>query len=129
MVVAAVPEKMRKSSLVFTSGQVLFPFEDSPHITHDGVIPPPTNAPRSSAQLGANALQARTEQDVIAGHDAPHARLRELITRARNACALACDIQRTLQNLQPAASLCLAWNHCMLDAYQCNRHDSGCCAE
>ena len=196
MVVAAVPEEMRKSSLVLTSGQVLFPFEDSPHITHDGVIlhgrsapqramvyrilyqteclpspgcavglgqarppepgeafvafpfmqlhtlpavpatsnrpappippwlmpqpvqpvpvlpqaqpagfggakgPPQTNAPRSSAQLGVYAPQALTEQDVIAGHDAPHARLiRELITRARNVRALACDIQRTLQNL------------------------------
>ena len=33
MVVAAVPEEMRKSSLVLTSGQVLFPFEDSPHNT------------------------------------------------------------------------------------------------
>ena len=30
MVVAAVPDEMRKSSLVLTSGQVLFPFEDSP---------------------------------------------------------------------------------------------------
>ena len=196
MVVAAVPEEMRKSSLVLTSGQVLCPFEDSPHITHDGVIlhgrsapqramvyhilyqteclpspgcavglgqarppepgeafvafpftqlhtlpavpattnrpappippwlmpqpvqpvpvlpqaqpagfggakgPPQTSAPRSSAQLGVYALQALTEQDVIAGHDAPHARLiRELITRARNVRALACDIQRTLQNL------------------------------
>ena len=33
MVVAAVPDEMRRSSLVLTSGQVLFPFEDSPHIT------------------------------------------------------------------------------------------------
>ena len=193
MVVAAVPDEMRKSSLVLTSGQVLFPFEDSPHITHDGVILhgrsapqramvyrilyqteclpspgcavglgqarppepgeafvaflfmqlhtlpavpatsdrpappippwlkpqpvpvlpqsqpagfggakglPQTNAPCSSDQLGVYALQALTEQDVIAGHDAPHARLsRELITRARNVRALACDIQRTLQNL------------------------------
>ena len=193
MVVAAVPEEMRKSSLVLTSGQVLFPFEDSPHFTHDGIIlhgrsapqramvyrilhqteclpspgcavglgqarppepgeafaafpfmqlhtlpavpvtsdrpappippwltpqpvpvlpqsqparicgakaPPQTNAPRSSDQLGVYALQALTEQDVIAGHDAPHARLsRELITRARNVRALACDIQRTLQNI------------------------------
>ena len=62
---------------------------------------PPTRAPRSSAQLGVYALQALTEQDVIAGHATPHARLlRELITRARNVRALAGDIQRTLQNLR-----------------------------
>ena len=46
MVVAAVPEEMRKSSLVLTSGQVLFPFEDSPHITHDGVILHGQSAPQ-----------------------------------------------------------------------------------
>ena len=46
MVVAAVPEEMRKSSLVLTSGQVLFPFEDSPHITHDGVILHGRSAPQ-----------------------------------------------------------------------------------
>ena len=46
-------------------------------------------------------MQALTEQEVISGHDAPHARLsRELITRARNVRALACDIQRTLQNIR-----------------------------
>ena len=51
---------------------------------------------RPPAQLGVCALQALTDQDVIAGHDAPHARLsRELITRASTVRALACDIQRT----------------------------------
>ena len=196
MAVVAIPDEIRKSSLVLTSGQALFPFEDSPYITHDGVILhgrsalqramvyrilyqteclpspgcavalgqarppepgeafgafpfiqmrtlpavpatinrpappippwlkpqpvppasllphtqpvglggarslPPTEAPLPSAQLGVYALQALTEQDVIAGHATPHARLlRELITRARNVRALACDIQRTLQNL------------------------------
>ena len=209
MVVAAVPEEIRKSSLVLTSGQVLLPFEDSPHTTHDGIIlhgrsapqramvyrilhqteclpspgcaiglgqarppepggalasfpftqmhtlppvpattdrpappippwlmpqpvpalpqaqsariggaksPPQANTSRSSDQLGVYALQALTEQDVISGHDAPHARLsRELITRARNVRTLACDIQRTLQNIhrnrqhlcvQPGANAC-----------------------
>ena len=38
MQLVAVPGEMRRSSLVLTSGQVLFPFEDSPHITHDGVL-------------------------------------------------------------------------------------------
>ena len=38
MEVTAVPAEMRRSSLALTSGQVLFPFEDSPHITHDGII-------------------------------------------------------------------------------------------
>ena len=38
MQLVAVPAEMRRSSLVLTSGQVLFPFEDSPHITHDGVL-------------------------------------------------------------------------------------------
>ena len=37
MQVVAVPAEMRRSSLVLTSGQVLFPFEDSPHITQDCV--------------------------------------------------------------------------------------------
>ena len=46
MVVAAVPEEMRKSSPVLTSGQVLFPFDDSPHITHDGVILHGRSAPQ-----------------------------------------------------------------------------------
>ena len=196
MALVAIPDEIHKSSLVLTSGQVLFPFEDSPYITHDGVILhgrsalqramvyrilyqteclpspgcavalgqarppepgeafgafpltqmrtlpavpttinrpappippwlkpqpvppasllphaqlgglegarslPPVEAPLPSAQLGVYALQALTEQDVIAGHATPHARLlRELITRARNVRALACDIQRTLQNL------------------------------
>ena len=39
MQLVAVPAEMRRSSLVLTSGQVLFPFEDSPHITHDGCDP------------------------------------------------------------------------------------------
>ena len=211
MQLVAVPTEMRRSSLVLTSGQVLFPFEDSPHITHDGVllhgrcapqraivyrilqqseclsphgwavargqarppepgevlasfpfsqmhtlpavpaaparptppIPPwllPQSRPtpihehavrtsgdasspqadteRPPAQLGVYALQALTEQDVIAGHDAPHARLsRELITRASTVRALACDIQRTFQNIhthrqhcnvQPGANACWA---------------------
>ena len=196
MAVVAIPDEIRKSSLVLTSGQVLFPFEDSPYITHNGVILhgrsapqramvyrilyqteclpspgcavalgqarppepgeavgafpfmqlhtlpavpmtinrpappippwlkpqpvppasllphaqpgglegarslPPVEAPLPSAQLGVYALQALTEQDVLAGHATPHARLlRELITRARNVHALACDIPRTLQNL------------------------------
>ena len=34
----AVPPEMRRSTFVLPSGQVLFPFEDSPHITHDGVL-------------------------------------------------------------------------------------------
>ena len=38
MQLVAAPAEMRRSSLVLTSGQVLFPFEDSPHITHDGVL-------------------------------------------------------------------------------------------
>ena len=211
MQLVAVPAEMRRSYLVLTSGQVLFPFEDSPHITHDGVllhgrcapqraivyrilqqaeclsphgwavgrgqarppepgealasfpfsqmytlpavpvaparptppIPPwllPQSHPtpiheqsvrtsgdmsspqadtvRPPAQLGVYALQALTDQDVIAGHDAPHARLsRELITRASTVRALACDIQRTFQNLhkhrqhcnvQPGANACWA---------------------
>ena len=45
MVVAAVPVEMRRSSLVLTSGQVLFPFEDSPHITH-GIILHGRSAPQ-----------------------------------------------------------------------------------
>ena len=211
MQLVAVPAEMRRSSLVLTSGQVLFPFEDSPHITHEGVllhgrcapqramvyrilqqaeclpphgwavgrgqarppepgealasfpfsqmytlpavpaaparpalpIPPwllPQTCPipphrqtarisgdttspqagtvRSPDQLGVYALQALTDQDVIAGYDAPHARLsRELITRASTVRALACDIQRTFQNIhkhrqhcnvQPGANACWA---------------------
>ena len=38
MQLVAVPAEVRRSYLVLTSGQVLFPFEDSPHITHDGVL-------------------------------------------------------------------------------------------
>ena len=51
-----------------------------------------------------------------AGHNAPHARLsRELITRASTVRTLACDIQRTFQNVrarhqhcnvQPGANAC-----------------------
>ena len=211
MQLVAVPAEMRRSSLVLTSGQVLFPFEDSPHITHDGVllhgrcapqramvyrilqqaeclpphgwavgrgqarppepgealasfpfsqmytlpavpaaparpappipprllpqtrpIPPhgqsarisgDTSSPqagtvRSPDQLGVYALQALTDQDVIAGYGAPHARLsRELITRASTVRALACDIQRAFQNIdkhrqhcnvQPGANACWA---------------------
>ena len=62
------------------------------------------------------ALQALTDQDLLDGHDAPHARLsRELITRAGTVRTLACDIQRTLQdvrtrhqhcNVQPGANAC-----------------------
>ena len=49
---------------------------------------------------GTLLLWVSTEQDVISGSDAPHARLsRELLTRARTVRALACDIQRTLQNI------------------------------
>ena len=208
MQLVAVPAEICRSYLVLTSGQVLFPFEDSPHITHDGVllhgrgapqratvyrilqqtdclpplgwavgrgqarppepgealasfpflqlytppavpvasarptppIPPwmlPQSCPtplqeqshrergemspqaavvRPPAQLGVYALQALTDQDLINGHDAPHTRLiRELITRAGTVRTLACDIQRTLQdvrarhqncNAQPGASAC-----------------------
>ena len=208
MQLVAVPAEICRSYLVLTSGQVLFPFEDSPHITHDGVllhgrcapqraivyrilqqaeclsphgwavgrgqarppepgealasfpfsqlytlpavpvtsarptppIPPwmlPQSRPtpiqeqsirasgdmspqavvvRPPAQLGVYALQALTDQDVIDGHDAPHARLsRELITRASRVRTLACDIQRTFQNVrarhqhcnvQPGANAC-----------------------
>ena len=59
-----------------------------------------------------------TTLHVIAGHDAPHARLsRELIARASTVRALACDIQRTFQNIrtrrqhcnvQPGANACWA---------------------
>ena len=38
MQLVAVPPEMRRSTLVLPSGQVLFPFEDSPHITNDGVL-------------------------------------------------------------------------------------------
>ena len=38
MQLVAVPAEIRRSYLVLTSGQVLFPLEDSPHITHDGVL-------------------------------------------------------------------------------------------
>ena len=210
MQVVAVPAEMRRSSLVLTSGQVLFPFEDSPHITQDCVplhgrcapqramvyrilqqaeclsplgwavgrgqarppepgealasfpfsqmytlpaVPavtarptppiPPWLLPQSSTPLhehsarnsgdtsspqantvrppdqpGVYALQALTDQEMIAGHDAPYARLsRELITRASTVRALACDLQRTLQNIhkhhqhcnvQPGANACWA---------------------
>ena len=37
MQLVAVPPEMRRSTLVLPSGQVLFPFEDSPHITNNGV--------------------------------------------------------------------------------------------
>ena len=38
MQLVAVPPEMRRSTFVLPSGQVLFPFEDSPHIAHDGVL-------------------------------------------------------------------------------------------
>ena len=45
------------------------------------------------AQLGVHTSQVLTDQDLINGHDAPHARLsRELITRAGTVRTLACDI-------------------------------------
>ena len=79
---------------------------------------PQAGTVRSPDQLGVYALQALTDQDVIAGYDAPHARLsRELITRASTVRALACDIQRTFQNIhkhrqhcnvQPGANACWA---------------------
>ena len=79
---------------------------------------PHANTVRPPAQLGVYALQALTDQEAIAGHDAPHARLsRELITRASTVRALACDIQRTFQNIhkhrqhcnvQPGANACWA---------------------
>ena len=202
MQLVAVPAEIRRSYLVLTSGQVLFPFEDSPHITHDGVLLHGRCAPqratvyrilqqadclsphgwavgrgqartggslsflpflanvyatsgpcclstsdtanpaldvaakspqeqsnrasgdmspqavvvRPPAQLGVYALQALTDQDVVDGHDAPRARLsRELITRASTVRTLACDIQRTFQNVrtrhqhcnvQPGANAC-----------------------
>ena len=46
MAVVAIPAEIRKSSLVLTSGQVLFPFEDSPYITHNGVILHGRSAPQ-----------------------------------------------------------------------------------
>ena len=68
--------------------------------------------------VASSAIQALTEQDVIAGQDVPYARLsRELITRASTVRVLACDIQRTLQNIhahrqhcnvQPGANACWA---------------------
>ena len=199
MQLVAVPAEIRRSYLVLTSGQVLFPFEDSPHITHDGIllhgrcapqratvyrilqqadclpihgwavgrgqarppepgealasfpfsqmytlpavpvatvrpappIPPwmlPQSRPtpvhdqsnrasgdaspqaavvRPPAQLGVYALQALTDQDLIDGYDAPHARLsRELITRASTVRTLACDIQRTFQNARTRHQHC-----------------------
>ena len=73
---------------------------------------------RPPDQPGVYALQALTDQEMIAGHDAPYARLsRELITRASTVRALACDLQRTLQNIhkhhqhcnvQPGANACWA---------------------
>ena len=38
MVAVAIPVEIQRSSLILTSGQVLFPLDDSPHITHDGII-------------------------------------------------------------------------------------------
>ena len=38
MVVEAIPPEIQRSFLVLTSGQVLYPFVDSPHIAHDGII-------------------------------------------------------------------------------------------
>ena len=86
--------------------------------TYGGTNLPQADTVRPPAQLGVYALQALTEQEVIAGQDAPYARLsRELITRASTVRALACDIQRTLQNthahrqqcnVQPGANACWA---------------------
>ena len=85
-------------------------------IRASGDMSPQAVAVRPPAQLGVYALQALTDQDVIDGHDAPHARLsRELITRASTVRTLACDIQRTFQNVrtrhqrcnvQPGANAC-----------------------
>ena len=81
-----------------------------------GEMSPQAAVVRPPAHLGVYALQALTDQDLIDGHDAPHARLsRELITRAGTVRTLACDIQRTLQdvrtrhqhcNVQPGANAC-----------------------
>lgn len=38
MIVTAVPVEMQRSSITLTSGQVLFPFTESPYITQDGII-------------------------------------------------------------------------------------------
>ena len=156
----ALLRKTLELALVLTSGQVLFPFEDSPqkNMMESFYIDevPPQRAmvhrilhqteclPSSGCAVGLeqarpsergkplllslscsctpcrhlqpqtalyhrsrhgltcsclpnHSLQDFVEQDVIAGHDAPHARLsRELITRARNVRALACDIQRVV---------------------------------
>ena len=82
-----------------------------------GDMSPQAVAVRPPAQLGVCALQALTDQDVIDGHDAPHARLSRELTRASTVRALACDIQRTFQNVrtrhqhcnvQPGANACWA---------------------
>ena len=91
--------------------------QSGPH-QYGGANLPQADTVRPPAQLGVYALQALTEQDVIAGQDVPYARLsRELITRASPVRVLACDIQRTLQNIhahrqhcnvQPGANACWA---------------------
>ena len=76
-------------------------------IRASGDMSPQAVAVRPPAQLGVYALQALTDQDVIDGHDAPHARLsRELITRASTVRTLACDIQRTFQNVRTRHQHC-----------------------
>ena len=94
------------------------PVQEQTTRTYGGANLPQADTVRPPAQLGGYALQALTEQDVIAGQDVPYARLcRELITRASTVRVLACDIQRTLQNIhahrqhcnvQPGANACWA---------------------
>ena len=75
--------------------------------TYGGANLPQADTVRPPAQLGVYALQALTEQEVIAGQDVPYARLsRELIARVSTVRALACDIQRTLQNIQAHRQHC-----------------------
>ena len=91
------------------------PLQEQAH-RERGEMSPQAAVVRPPAQLGVYALQALTDQDLIDGHDAPHTRLiRELITRAGTVRTLACDIQRTLQdvrarhqncNVRPGASAC-----------------------
>ena len=94
------------------------PIHEQTTRTYGGANLPQADTVRPPAQLGVYALQALTEQDAIAGQDVPYARLsRELITRASTVRVLACDIQRTLQNIrahrqhcnvQPGANACWA---------------------
>ena len=58
-----------------------------------GEMSPQAAVVRPPAQLGVHTSQVLTDQDLINGHDAPHARLsRKLITRAGTVRTLACDI-------------------------------------